>query len=323
MERSAIDPVRMLLGKAARGGCQRVQARDRDARFASLTGREALRANAASPRETAPREQVEGAVPRCEAGVVCGPFIGEMPASGQRIMDGEHLRVGEDRAQDRRRRRRLYRAVEHLLEVGRGEVNLPVGRVSRRRHGRGVRRPHRRRTARQTQEEPVVRRRGRGDHRLIGAGEADAPERGEARSIVRREDRLEHAEIVNEAHLREPLERCRSRVRRLPAVARARDVPRREPAIVVRGADETVELGFAHTPRLLLPHPIGEPRAWWPTLPGCRSLPRHTTSCTTTETLSPPPSASARHTRNRATALAGASLPASLTSVAIVSAAGK
>ena len=141
---------------------------------------------------------------------------------------------------------------------------LPVGRVARGGDGRGVRRPHRRRAARDAEQKPPLRPGCRGDHLLIGALKAKPAQGRKAGAIMRREDRLEHAELAHEAHLGEALERGRARVRHLPAVRRARDVPRREPRVVVRRPDEPVELSFAHAPRLLCPAPARRARAQRP-----------------------------------------------------------
>ncbi len=119
-----------------------------------------------------------------------------------------------------------------------------VGRVARRRDGRRVRRPHRRR-ARHVAHEDLGVLGGRGEHLFAAPAKAEAPERAEARPIVRRKHRLTGAERVHEAHLLKSLERGHARVRYLPLVRHAGHVADREAAIVVRRPDEPVEVVLA------------------------------------------------------------------------------
>src|SRR5438034_454745 len=87
--------------------------------------------------------------------------------------------------------------------------------------------------------------RGRGEHLLVGASKAEPPERGKTGTVMRREHRLPHAERVHEAHLRQPFERGQTRVTVAPLVRHAGDVAEAEPAVVVRGSDDAVEVELA------------------------------------------------------------------------------
>ena len=251
VERPSVDPVRMLLREPARRLGEPVEAGHGLARLAGLSGREAGRPRASPPRDAAPREQVHRPLARREARVVRGPLVGELPSAGERVVEDEGLGVLEDRAEDRVRRRGLDRAVEHLLEVRRGQVDLAVRGVARGGHRGGVRGPHRRRAAREAEQVAAIGRSGRGDDRLVRPVEAEPTQGGEARTVVRGEDGLQDAEVPDEAHLREPLQGGGARVGDLAPVRRAGDVAGREASVVVRRTDEAVELSFAHAARVL------------------------------------------------------------------------
>ena len=252
VERAGVDAVGVLLREEAHAGVEAVEAREGLARLARLARRVAPRAGEGAPRRAPPREDVGRPARRDEPRVVGRAFVGELPAAGQRLVHGEPRLVGEDGAKDARRRRRLDGAVEHLLEVRRREMDAAVACVARRRDGGGVRGPHRRR-ARADAEVEAVARRGGCDDLLVLPREPQTPERREARPVVRRQHRLRDAEPYHEAHLLEPLPRRRPRVGHLPAVRRARDVPRAQPAVVVRGPHQPVELDLPKHAALLIP----------------------------------------------------------------------
>jgi hypothetical protein len=177
--------------------------------------------------------------------VIRRAFVGELPAPGQRIVNDEAALVGEDDAQNARGCRGLDGSVEHLLEVGGRQMDATVGCIRRWRHGRRVRHPHGRRARARAQREPVSGGRG-GDDLFVGPVETEPAQRGEAGAIVRRQHRLGDSQIAHEAHLCEALLRRGARIRDLPRVGRAGDVPGAQPGVIVCRSDQAVELDLGH-----------------------------------------------------------------------------
>ncbi len=128
VEGARVDPVGVLLREEAARRVEAVQAREGLARLERLARGVAARPGERRPRRDGPtRRGAPRPRRRDEARVVGGPFVGELPAAGEGVVHDEARRVGEDGAEDARRRRRLDRAVEHLLEVRGREVHAPVG----------------------------------------------------------------------------------------------------------------------------------------------------------------------------------------------------
>ena len=134
VEHAGVDRVRMLLRENGAGRVEAMVPRDRLARFPRLprrilartTDRRIVGGAAVDEELDAGRPSGAG-----EARVVRRAFVAELRCRGQRVMHHERARVGEDRAQDARRRRRLDRAMEMRHEIRRREVDAAVRRVGR------------------------------------------------------------------------------------------------------------------------------------------------------------------------------------------------
>ncbi len=117
---------------------------------------------------------MDGPARREETKAAGRALVGELRAPGERVVHDEARLVGEDRAKDAGRRRRLDGPVEHLAQIGDGQMHAPVGRVARRRDGGRVGHPHRGGARAEAEQEPVARARG-GDHFFVAPPEAQAP----------------------------------------------------------------------------------------------------------------------------------------------------
>ena len=136
------------------------------------------------------------------------------------------------------------------MQVRRSNVQTSVGSIARGSDGRGVGGPHRRRARHQANEKLRVPA-GAREHLLVAAREAEPSQRPQARPIVRRQHPLPAAKAVYVAHFSETLERREARVRRVALVGHAGHISVTEPAIVVRRADDAVEVVLAPPARAL------------------------------------------------------------------------
>ena len=127
----------------------------------------------------------------------------------------------------------FLRAMEHCDEVGWGQVAAPVARVGRGADRRRIGGPHRR------------GRPGRGAQRgILAAVEGERFAQHAIGPRQRQEEALRKPARHIAAHLGEALQRRLARVARLPAMARAGDIAEAEPCVIVRGADDPVEVDF-------------------------------------------------------------------------------
>ena len=249
VERARVYSARVLLREERAASVDLAEPRERLRRFARLTRGKAqrlARRGSRSIRGPSPGEEMDRPRAGCdEPRVIRGAFVGEVRSARQRVVNGESRLVREDRPQHARGGIRFQDAVEHGGEVRGHDVQPPVGAVLRRNARRRVRGPHRRGAGAEAQEMSVARRR-RGEHFLVGAAEAELPERAHARAFVWRKDRLAGAERCDQPHLREPLQCGAPWVGALTGVGNGGDVPGRKPRVIVRGSDDAVEIDFGH-----------------------------------------------------------------------------
>ncbi|EAU64019.1 hypothetical protein STIAU_1592, partial [Stigmatella aurantiaca DW4/3-1] len=211
-----------------------------------LPGGEALGARELLPTAAAPGQQVHrGAAGGEQAGVVGGPFIGELAPAGQGRMDGEAGLVREDGAQDGVGGLGLQGPVEHLLEVGGRQVHPLIARVRGGGTGGGVGRPHGRGAGGEPQQVLGLAG-GAGDDRLVGARKAQPSQVPQGGARLGRQHGLANPQPRDEAHLLQPLERRLARVAGLAPMRGGRQVAGRETAVIVGRTDEAVEVVLAH-----------------------------------------------------------------------------
>src|SRR5580658_9920497 len=188
MKRPGIDTVGVLLRKEAALRIERMQAPERLTGLTCLARRKPLRNEAvcvvrSAPRVLAPREEMCRTLRGEKTRLVRGPFVGELATAGERLVNHESRVICKDGPKHAGGRKTLDRPVEHLLEVGRDEVNAIVRRVARRGHGRGVGGPHRRCAATDPEKKPSPRR-GVRDALLVRSAKAEAPKRGQAGTVL-------------------------------------------------------------------------------------------------------------------------------------------
>ncbi len=190
-----------------------------------------------------------------EPGMVRRALVGEVRSSGQRVVHLEARGIGEDGAEHAGGRGRFQRAVEHGGEVRGDEVQAPVLRVGRRHAGGRVGGPHGGGAGADAEERILqlgVPGRLR-QHLLVAAAEPQLPERAQRGPLVRRQHGLADAERGDETHLAQALQRGAARVRRLAGMRQGGHVAVRQARVVVRGADQPVEVVFERG------HALGEP----------------------------------------------------------------
>ena len=131
--------------------------------------------------------------------------------------------------------------MDFVLKVGRCQMDAPIESVRARADRGGIGRPH----ARSGVAGPEERRKGRGDlleNLPLGAGEPEAAGQLELGPGMRRKERLGHAELPDPAHLGQSLQSSRLGMGDLTFVTSGGDVPEGHPGIVVRRADQPVEI---------------------------------------------------------------------------------
>jgi len=192
VEGAGVDAARVLLREHQALGGQAMQARDRLAGLERLARRVAARRLRLAPGAPAPGEQMGGAAGADEARVIGRALVAELAAAGQRPVHREPAVVGEDGAEDRIGDPSLDGPVKHGVQVGRRDMQPPVGGVDRRRRGSGVGGPHRRGARHQAQE--IAARRLR-EQRLVGqpGAEAETPKHPDVGTRLRRQHRLTDA----------------------------------------------------------------------------------------------------------------------------------
>ena len=84
-----------------------------------------------------------------------------------------------------------------------------------------------------------------GTHGRVVAGEAERAQKRGIGAIMREEEALGEPHVHARTHLGEALERGGARPRDRARVAGGRDVAEAETAIIVRGADQAIEVDFA------------------------------------------------------------------------------
>ena len=218
-------------------------------RLQRLPGGEAARAGfhlRRPERAVAVDEKMQAVVSvrRGEARVVGRPLVAEALAAPHRLVHNEARLVPENGPQRACGLRRFDGAVEFRRQVGRGEVRPAVGRVARGGDGRRIGHPHVR--GRGAGHQQLGRGLGRrSQHLRIGAAKTQRAQRLDGRSLVRGQHGLGHAEVGQKLHLGQALQRGFTRIRRFAAVRHRRHVAMREAGVVVRRADQPVEINLA------------------------------------------------------------------------------
>ena len=178
--------------------------------------------------------------------MVRSTFVAEHLGRGQGCMVDEPVGVVENRLQYAHRRGCFDGPVEVASEVCGREVHLAIRGVGARTHRRGIGGPHARSRATRGEELEVVQSRA-AEHVFIPPGKPELAQHVDGRPIVRWQHPLGHTEIVKELHLAQPLLGRRFGIRHGVDVALRREVAQRKPAVVVRRADQAVEVDL---PRL-------------------------------------------------------------------------
>ena len=177
--------------------------------------------------------------------MVGGPFVGELGAAGERVVHRESGRVREDGAQHARGGVGFDHAVEHRGQVRRDQMQPAICAVGGWHGGGGVRGPHRGGAGAQP-EQMAVARGGRGEDLLVAAAEPELAQSAHPGTLVRGKHRLAHAERGDQPHLRKALQSGAPGIGGLAGVGERGDVSGRQPRVVVRRADDSVEVDLGH-----------------------------------------------------------------------------
>ena len=162
-------------------------------------------------------------------------------SGGHRGMDRERLAVGEGEPQLRQRRRPFVAAMRHRFQIRDGEVAAAVAGIGRWADRRRIGRPHRRRAHRV------------GDQMRLG-GLGRRPKRGQPlarRARLGHEQSLRQPERQIGAHLVEPLQRRRARLRHRSGIFRRGEIAEAQPGIIVAWPDDPVEIDLADCHRAI------------------------------------------------------------------------
>ena len=257
MEHALVDHVRILRGEHGARRVQAVQPGDGLRSFQRLTRRIFLRCGRRwIELDPAIHEELDAgrAMAGGEARVVGGALVGEGRHRRQRVVHDKVIAVSEDRAQGAGGLQVLFGAVQLVVQVGGGEVHAAVERVGRWADGAGIRGPHRRGRpgAGQDHRRFAV---GARQHVGVGAREAQAAQQAEVRASLWRHHRLGEAARGQLAHLGQALQGSLARIRGRTHIIERGDVAERKAGVVVRRADQAIEIEFAGVTHRYVPLP--------------------------------------------------------------------
>jgi hypothetical protein len=229
-----------------------VRAGDRLAGFQRLARREfaapGLAGLAAIDEDLDPRTALLGA----QADMIGRALIGKVRLHGLDVVHGETGRVRESPLQGPASLLALDGTVQRGQEIGRGEMQAAIRRIGRWRHGRSIGGPHRRGRARLAQK---ARRRlpRRLDHRRVGAGKTGPAQERQIGALVRRQQALHQTATGQAFHLGKAFQHALARRGHQALILRAGQIALGQAAIIMRRADQPVEIRLDRAPHQSTP----------------------------------------------------------------------